>query len=217
MLKKNHLSEISFIFRMVKRNAAICIFLFLFCFESLALAMLVTKKGEVPHDFTLEDLDGRDINLFQKAGGNPTIVVFWKLLDNKAFIDYSLDELKYLQKYYKKYHQELGLEILGVYVPASEGDVTAREMERIRRLVKNHGISFPILIDNGLNVYKEYGVIALPSTVMIGRSGRVKFTSPGFPLSYQPVVTKQIASLMETERNDADRSISEPIMQLTKK
>ncbi|MEW6601167.1 MAG: redoxin domain-containing protein [Nitrospirota bacterium] len=159
-------------------------------------ALIGTLEGEAPHPFTLEDLTGRTVESAALFGSKPVILVFWELPISKSFIDYSMDELRFLNDFYEKHHEATGLDVIGIYTPEEDGDVPAAEIDRVRDLVKVNRIKFTILVDRGFRVFREYGVIALPSTVMVDQSGKIRFIYPSFPLAAQPVFTKTIQNLI---------------------
>jgi Flp pilus assembly protein TadD len=124
------------------------------------------------------------------------IIVFWELTEDKSFLNYSLDELIFLNNIYDKYRSEHGLEIFTVYTPENAGTVSDNEMSRVKNLLKINKIKLPVLIDMGLKSFRDYGVIALPSTIMIGQSGRIKFIYPSFPIAARTVFDDKIRELL---------------------
>jgi len=83
--------------------------------------------------------------------------------------------------------------------------------------VKVNRIKFTILVDSGFRIFREYGVIALPSTVMVEKGGNIKFIYPSFPLAAQPLFAEEIRGLIglapltakkETEKKEAQDSHS---------
>jgi tetratricopeptide (TPR) repeat protein len=122
--------------------------------------------------------------------------VFWELAMSDSFLDYSLDELRFLNEIYSKHNESTALEIFAVYTPEEDGEVPQDEMERVKNLIKINKVKFPVLIDNGFNIFRKYGVIALPSTIMINAKGEIEFIYPSFPLAAHPLFKKKIDSLM---------------------
>jgi Tfp pilus assembly protein PilF/peroxiredoxin len=171
---------------------------------SLSDALIGMKEGDRPRDFRLDDLNGNTVSLDRYLGKKPVILVFWELAMSTSFLDYSLDELRYLNALYKKEGGEK-LEILALYTPEEEGSLSPEEMERVKTLMKVHDLRFPVLIDSGFRTFREYGVIALPTTVMIGKQGTIEFIFPSFPLAAQPLFTEQIMDLLGQGGTDAAR------------
>ena len=51
-------------------------------------------------------------------------------------------------------------------------------------------------MDEGFRMFKEYGVIALPSTIMINENGKIEFIYPSFPLVAKKIFIKNIEELV---------------------
>lgn len=163
---------------------------------SASSALIGIKEGDPPREILLEDLSGTIHDVTDLFGKKPVILVFWELTTDKSFLNYSLDELRFLNDFYKKYHEETGLEIFGIYTPEEEKYIPAVESAAVRNLIKVNKIKFPVLIDRGFKLFREYGVIALPSTIMVDKTGKIKFIYPSFPIAAQPLFSEQIRDLV---------------------
>ena len=57
-----------------------------------------------------------------------------------------------------------------VWVGSSgEGAYITAEFDNVRSIVQMNDIKFPVLMDRGFGKFREYGVVALPSTIMINK------------------------------------------------
>ena len=61
--------------------------------------------------------------------------------------------------------------ILGVNVE-SPGSAP-EELAKARTLAQKIGVTFPLLVDRGLTVFHSYGVVAVPSTVLMRGDGTI--------------------------------------------
>ncbi len=186
--------------RLIKKHLALMVLSFVFfmalCILSgYAPALIGIKEGDPPKQIILEDISGTKVDVAGFFGNAPVILVFWKLT-GKEYLDYSLDELIFLRDFHEQYHEKTGLKIFGIYTPEEDKDIPGFEINAVQNLIKINRITFPILIDRGFKMYKEYGVIALPSTIMIDKTGKVKFIYPGFPISAQSIFAEQIMDLI---------------------
>jgi tetratricopeptide (TPR) repeat protein len=161
-----------------------------------SFALMGIKEGDTPKEIILNDLDGKAVNVKDYFGHRPVILVFWELATEKSFLNYSLDELLYLNKIYDKYHEKTGLEIFGIYTPIDFTDIGNTEISDVRNMIVSNKIKFPILVDKGFIYFREYGVIALPSTIMIGKTGIIDFIYPSFPSSAPQVMSEKISELI---------------------
>ncbi len=182
--------------KLIYRRLFLIIVIICLALPSSSLALIGIKEGDAPAKISLSDLEGNSVELNDYFGKKPVIIVFWELAADKSFLNYSLDELIFLNSIHKKYKSEHGLEIFTVYTPEDADTVSAGEMSRVRNLLKINNIKLPVLIDRGLKTYRDYGVIALPSTVMVGKAGKIQFIYPSFPITARPVFADKIQQLL---------------------
>jgi tetratricopeptide (TPR) repeat protein len=72
------------------------------------------------------------------------------------------------------------------------------DQQQMEQLRAKKNISIEILLDKNLNAFGDYGVIVLPSTVVIDKQGMVDLAVSGVPLSFADMVEDAI--LLATER-----------------
>ncbi len=173
-------------------------------------ALIGIKEGDAPKNIVLNDINGKMTDISVHYGKKPIVLVFWELPLKDTFLDYSLDELNYLTDIYKKYHKKNGLEIFAIYTPEEEKDITDAEISRVQELISVNNVEFPVLIDKAFKFFREYGVIALPTTIMINKSGTIQFIYPSFPLAGRPIVSNEIKNLIgiETRSGDKEKTLS---------
>jgi peroxiredoxin len=135
--------------------------------EAHAAAMKV-KVGQKAPDFTLRTLDGVEITLSDYFGKKVVMLEFWATWCNVC-----VDEIPNLMRNYDAF-REKGFEVLGITLQSGE------EAE-IRKIVKEYGITYPILIDERLKVAtKVYGLAGpIPLKVVIGADGIVHYSHVG--------------------------------------
>jgi peroxiredoxin len=116
------------------------------------------------------DLDGKPVNLADLKG-NVVLVVFWAswCLPSAAEV-FALDEVY-------RTNQSHGFRVLGINVDTvqTNGPKIETIMPNIRRFLLDNNVRWPNLINGaGPNDYaKAYGVVEIPSNVLIGRNGDV--------------------------------------------
>jgi tetratricopeptide (TPR) repeat protein len=113
-----------------------------------------------------------------------------------SYLNYSLDALKFLNSFYEKHHDKKGLEVFSVYTPVEDKEIPDAEILEVRNLIASNKIQFPVLVDEGFKTFRNYGIIALPSIIMVGKTGKIEFIYPSFPMSAQEVVSKQAKALI---------------------
>ena len=143
-----------------------------FVYPTTAHALL--QVGAEAPEFTLKDIDGKDVSLSQYSQKKAVVVFFWATWSAK-----SPNALKRFEDFYKKY-KDRGIQVLGVNTDIQT--IPNGDIEKIKKLVTDLGITFPMLIDKGLKTFDDYDVIALPSTVVVS-NGKIAYELPGLPLA----------------------------------
>lgn len=126
------------------------------------------KIGQDAPDFTLKTLDGKEVTLSDYFGKKVVMLEFWA-----TWCNICVKEIPNLVKNYDEY-SEKGFEILAITLQSGQD-------EEIQKIVDEHGIRYPILIDEKLNVAtKVYGLAGpIPLKVVIGSDGVVKYSHVG--------------------------------------
>lgn len=140
--------------------------------HSTAQALL--QAGAQAPDFSLTDVDGNMISLSHYSGKKAVTVFFWSTWSAK-----SRNGLKRFDDFYKKYNEK-GIQVIGIN--ADNQTISPEDVENIRKIIKETGVTFPVLLDRGLKTFHEYNVIALPSTIVI-TEGKISYELPGLPLA----------------------------------
>ncbi len=150
----------------------------------VAAAMGGLTVGTEAPDFTLPDTSGEVHQLSALAGEKLTVLVFWMSGSKK-----SQQALERARVFLERYRGQ-GLEV--VAVNADGQTVSENSLEEIRAAAKRLGLDFPFLIDQGLKTFHRYGVIALPTMLILNKDRIVLHELSGQPL----VATEEMADLV---------------------
>jgi thioredoxin-like negative regulator of GroEL len=134
-----------------------------------------TSVGRAPQDFVLDSLEGVPLRLSETLGSRATIVLFWASWNSR-----SREALRDLQQLHARFAAE-GLQVISVNVDGEEGGEARRSA--VAAAVRDLGLGYPVLVDEDLSVYGSYGVIAVPSLVLIGAGGTVAEVLGGYASS----------------------------------
>jgi len=110
-------------------------------------------------DFTLPDLDGRPVTLGPFLGKIPVLLVFWATWcpECKAAIP--------------------GINALATGPLAGKLQVFGLDFresrEKVAQAVKSRGIRYPVLLDERGQAARAYGVVGIPTYILIDRKGDV--------------------------------------------
>jgi peroxiredoxin len=137
-------------------------------------------SGTAP-DFDLVARDGSHVALADLQG-QVVMVNFWA-----TWCGPCRQEMPHLEALYQRY-SDLGFTLLGVNV---EEDPSGAD-----EFLAETPVSFPILFDPENRVSELYNVVAMPSTVMIDRTGEMRFIHHGYQPGYEDEYQSQIRALI---------------------
>lgn len=126
---------------------------------------LKSLEGNMLPSFALTDFDNKDVTS-DGLKGKVILLDFWEVWCGPCVA--SMPKVQELEKRYA----EKGLAVLGMM---SEKE----QLEVAKLMVKKRDISFPMLQSNA-QTNKTFGVIGIPTYVLVDRNGIVRFTSEGF-------------------------------------
>lgn len=150
-------------------------------------ALREIESGQIPPPFTLADSSGGELSL-EHFTGSPGAIIFWSTWSPR-----SAEILEDFRLYYEEYASR-DLKVVAINVDG-ENLNTARKAE-IRRYVEEMNLPFPVLLDENLEAFVAYGVMAHPSVVLLGRDGRVAYTMGGYPLSLREEVREHLLKIL---------------------
>lgn len=131
-------------------------------------ASVGTRKGAIAADFSLPTLDGGAQNL-RDYRGRVVVLNFWA-----SWCGPCRAEMPDLQVAYEEL-RDRGLVVVGI----NQGEA----QERAQSFVREFSLTFPILLDQGQDIGRQYGVRAYPTTFIIDRKGVIRDVIVGGPLS----------------------------------
>jgi len=123
-----------------------------------------TIKGKAPN-FTLKSYAGSNQKL-SEFRGKVILLNFWA-----SWCGPCRQEMPLLNSLHKKY-KKLGFTVIGINVE--------EDLRKAKQVVKDVGIKFPVLFDTENKVSDLYDVSAMPSTVIIDRSGNMRYLHKGY-------------------------------------
>jgi Tfp pilus assembly protein PilF/thiol-disulfide isomerase/thioredoxin len=146
---------------------------FVFCYTGTAATQALHLVGQKPSGFSLKDLNGKSIALSDYSDKTAVVLLFWSTWSRK-----SKDALTRFNEYHQKY-KDKGIQVIGIN--ADNQYITDKDINEIKTLIGELGISYPIVLDNELETFHSYGIIALPSTMVISEN-KITYALPSFPL-----------------------------------
>ncbi|MRR57531.1 MAG: TlpA family protein disulfide reductase [Deltaproteobacteria bacterium] len=146
----------------------------------LAAGKAPLRVGDSPPKIALVNLNGSTVRIPDDFRGKVLILHFWT-----GGCSSCREEMPAMEKLYGKYGRK-GLVILAVNV--------GQNKETVRRLAKDLGVSYPVLLDQDRKMAGSYDVIGVPRTYMIDRKGVIRYKILGS--ASDEMLKKQILSLL---------------------
>ncbi|MBN1636779.1 MAG: TlpA family protein disulfide reductase [Deltaproteobacteria bacterium] len=109
-------------------------------------------------DFTLSDLDGNTVSL-NSLRGKVVLVLF-----TTTWCPYCIKDIPNLKKTYEQYCDK-DFELLAVYIQESQRKVSS--------FAAKYNLPYTVLLDTKGAVARSYGVVGVPTKVLIGKDGKV--------------------------------------------
>lgn len=150
-------------------------------------------------DFALTDLNNNAQRFSGLRGEKLTVVLFWA-----TWGENSKKALQQMQTLHRKY-KDSGLAVIGINVDKQE--IPEETLAKIREVAASLNITFPLLVDRGLATFNSYGIIAVPSTVIIDTNRVIRYELSGFPLMGVDSLT-QFVEVAIDNRKRPDQAIA---------
>jgi thiol-disulfide isomerase/thioredoxin len=133
--------------------------------------------GSMAPTATLEDLQGKPVNLADVIGKKPVVLEFWATWCSNC---------KELEPAFLAAQRKYGAQVAfyGVAVPINQ------TVERVRRYVEEHRYPFPMLWDRRGDYAGAFDVPATSYVVVIDKSGKVVYTGIGGKQDLEAAIQK---------------------------
>lgn len=134
-------------------------------FVFLTSFMVATASAEPAPDFTLQSNTGENVRLAEQRG-QVVMLNFWA-----SWCGPCRQEMPLLDAMYKRYNSA-GFQFYGINVEEDNTDA--------KKLLKELGVTFPVLFDPESKASKLYNVDAMPTTVVIDKKGQIRYVNRGY-------------------------------------
>lgn len=102
--------------------------------------------------------------------GKVVMVEFWT---------YGCYNCRNVEPYVKQWHKKFapqGFVVVGVHSPEFDSE---RDIENVKRYVREHGITYPVAIDNDFATWKSYNNRYWPAMYLIDKQGVIRYVHIG--------------------------------------
>jgi len=184
-----------FVFKVALLSAAFVIAGSMFLSVPIAATLQSLQVGMEAPDFNLKNLSGENKAFSDVRGEKLTVLVFWSTWSPKS--EQVLMKMEQLHEKYK----DKGISVVAVNVDNQV--ITDQTMAEIKAKIDTLKLSYPVFIDHGLVTFHEFGVIAIPSTIILDAGRTITYELSGFPLVGSEEMTDFIAATIEGKKPEA--------------
>lgn len=147
-------------------------------------------QGEqVLSDFSLRDIGGA-VHRLSSYRGRVVLVTFWA-----SWCPQCLSEMPEIDAMWKEIGQDR-LKVLAVNV--------GEDFETISKYQRREGLSFPLLLDSEMAVYKEWPLLGLPTTFLINKEGLAIYKAVGYVDWNQDQIKGLINAMLQPVETPSD-------------
>lgn len=148
-------------------------------------------------DFTLKDLEGKNIRLSDYIGKHVILIDFWA-----TWCIPCVKELPHFQKFHTNYEKE-GLKIFAITVDGPE------TVAMVRPFMERYKYTFPVLLDIESRVIALYNPrVIMPYTVLIDRQGQIRSVHQGYSPGDEIKIEEELRQLLAEEKTEQKQAIS---------
>lgn len=144
--------------------------------------LAVNASANPAPDFTLLSSTGENVRLAEQRG-QVVMLNFWA-----SWCGPCRKEMPLLEEMSKRY-SAAGFVLYGVNVEEDNADA--------KKLIKELGVTFPILYDTESKASSLYNVDAMPTTVVIDKKGAIRFVNRGYKAGDEVKYREQIRELIK--------------------
>ena len=119
------------------------------------------EVGKPAPDFSLKDVDGKEVRLSDFAG-KPVLINFWA-----TWCPPCREEMPEINKFYGKYKGS-GLVVLSINATFQDS------VENVKSTIKSDKLTFPVLLDEAGQVARQYQLNGLPTSFFIDDQGIIR-------------------------------------------
>jgi peroxiredoxin len=165
----------------VSRLAMRLVAAFLLLSWTVTQAAELALGGQAP-EFTLKSLKDKNLAL-REFRGQVVMINFWA-----TWCGPCRQEMPVLNVLYEKYRRD-GFVLFGINIDADSGNAA--------QMASKLKVTYPILFDTEKKTSMLYQVSAMPTTVLIDRSGKVRYVQKGYLTGYEDKYQTQIRKLLK--------------------
>ena len=137
-------------------------------------------------DFTARTINGKRVQLKKLLENGPVVLDFWALWCVPC-----LKEMPHLQKILNDY-QDQGLTVVAI------NQDSPSDHAKVKPYVRQKRFDFVVIIDEDKDLWDQFNITALPTTIVIDQSGNITYAHTGYKTGDEKELRSQIEALFAT-------------------
>jgi peroxiredoxin len=146
----------------------------------VSVVALAKIKVDSAPDFVLKSASGNNVRL-SELKGRVVMLNFWA-----TWCGPCTEEIPHLNKLHESF-DPYDFELLGINLD--------EDQSKAIHLAKKLDVNFPVLFDEDKNVSRSFDIQAMPTTIIIDRSGKIRHVNRGFKKGYIERYHRQVQAL----------------------
>lgn len=128
----------------------------------LSLPFIAPLEGGKAKDFSLLDMNGNKVRIFELAEDKPLLLYFWASWCKPCRL--ITPQVSTLAEEYKDRITVLGINVGGV-----------DSLKDVKKYNKRYKVTYPLLIDSDNKTVETYSVHAIPTVILLDERGKILF------------------------------------------
>jgi peroxiredoxin len=157
---------------------------------SVAASAADVIEKTLPEFYTV-DMDNNEVALSDFLGQGPVVISFWSTVCGPC-----KEEQIQLNKLYKKYKDD-GLQVLSISTD------TSKTVGDVKKHVKANNFKFTVLLDVDSEVMTSCGVMAIPYTFLLEKTGKVIHEKLGYRKGDEKALEDEIVAYLDVMKEAA--------------
>jgi len=143
---------------------------------------LAVRVGDQAPAFETQTIDGNLASSAQIKNQKPLFLVFWA-----TWCPYCITEIPKLKQVFSSYSSK-GMEFLAIDTGVNDS------VEKVKDYIKKYDLSYPVVFDEGSKITKSFGILGVPTVVIVDKFGTVRYVSGSVPADLGDHFDRLIAS-----------------------
>ncbi len=170
----------------------LCGWMLVFPLSASSFALRNLEKGAKVPDMDFAGVTVGHGKLSSFTGEKGVVVIYWATWSSR-----SPAILEFAEKSLRRY-EKLGLALLAVN--ADHEGMKAEDVAAVKAKAAELGITFPVVLDEGLKGYNALGIISTPTTIILDKTLTIVDAYPGFPSSGRDEIPERLDAFLGIPR-----------------